>query len=152
MTEVIEQIEEVVEVQQVEETHHVDSVEEVHDVESIAETHEVQSVEEVHEVLGIASGPKGAPGEGMPAGGDAGDALIKGSDDDYDLEWKERQYTHEQAVPSDTWVIEHNMGIKPHVLIMNSAGERVYGWEEHPTVDKCILRWDAAFSGTAYLS
>ena len=98
------------------------------------------------------SGPKGAPGEGMPAGGDAGDALIKGSDDDYDLEWKERQYTHEQAVPSDTWVIEHNMGIKPHVLIMNSAGERVYGWEEHPTVDKCILRWDAAFSGTAYLS
>jgi len=97
-------------------------------------------------------GPKGAPGEGVPQGGDAGDVLIKGSDDDYDFEWKERQYTHEQAVPSDTWEIEHGMGFKPFVLIMNSAGERVYGWEEHPTINKVILKWDAAFSGTAYLS
>ncbi len=62
------------------------------------------------------------------------------------------KYVHEQGTPSETWDIQHNLGYRPHVLVINSAGERVYGWEEHVSSDRVLLKWKSAFSGTAYLS
>jgi hypothetical protein len=83
-----------------------------------------------------ARGEKGLQGDPGPPGLD-GSAL--GS------------YQHQQAVPSEVWTIEHPLGFKPAVTVVDSAGSVVYGDVSYSNQTVTII-FSAGFSGTAYLS
>jgi hypothetical protein len=62
-------------------------------------------------------------------------------------------YTHDQMVPSDTWVIVHNLGYMPGgVVVVDSAGTNVEGSVSHDSTSQITITFSAAFSGKAYLS
>ena len=51
----------------------------------------------------------------------------------------DRHYLFTQSIPSDTWVIEHNLGKYPNVTIIDSAGTVVEGsvrYIDENTVDR----------------
>lgn len=63
-------------------------------------------------------------------------------------------YVHNQSVPASVWTISHNLGKRPAVTALDSAGTRLFGEEEHPSVNQTILRFYAngnpvATGGTA---
>ncbi len=58
----------------------------------------------------------------------------------------------EQQVPSDTWVITHNLAFQPNVTVVDSGGTTVEGSISYDTVNQITLTFSAAFSGFAYLS
>ncbi|MFT3664635.1 phage portal protein [Piscinibacter sp.] len=61
-------------------------------------------------------------------------------------------YRHVQSTASDTWTIHHNLGMRPNVTVINSAGDEVEGDSDYPNENTVVLTFGAAFSGEAYLS
>jgi hypothetical protein len=61
-------------------------------------------------------------------------------------------YTHPQLVASDTWVIVHNLGRFPSVMIVDSAGTVVIGDIEYDSANQITLTFMAPFAGKAYLN
>lgn len=55
---------------------------------------------------------------------------------------------------SDEWDITHNLGFKPSgIVVIDSADTSMYGFGvEHVSNNRVILSFNAAFTGTAYLS
>ena len=64
----------------------------------------------------------------------------------------DKHFTYDQEVPSDTWVIEHNLGKEPSVSVVDSAGNIVEGDYNYVNTNKVILSFSSAFSGKAYLN
>jgi hypothetical protein len=61
-------------------------------------------------------------------------------------------FQYEQASASNVWVIDHGLGRTPTVIaVMDSAGTVIYGGVAHPTPDRTVLTFSAAFSGKARL-
>lgn len=61
-------------------------------------------------------------------------------------------FVFNQGVPSDTWVITHNLGRFPSVTVVDSAGQT---WSIKPiydSQDQITIRFAFAFSGRAYLN
>jgi len=63
-----------------------------------------------------------------------------------------QSYVHDQVVPSDTWTIHHNLGIRPNVTVVDSAGSLQVGEPEYVDANTLVIRYVAAFAGTAYVS
>lgn len=61
-------------------------------------------------------------------------------------------YIYNQGVPSDTWVINHNLNKNPSVTIVSSAGEEVEGAVVINSLNQVTITFCAAFSGKAYLN
>jgi hypothetical protein len=61
-------------------------------------------------------------------------------------------YVHNQNTPSDTWLIDHNLGWNPNVTVIDSAGTTVEGDIEYLSENSLTLIFSSGFSGTAYLS
>lgn len=61
-----------------------------------------------------------------------------------------RTYTHSQDIPSDTWVITHNLGRMPGVSVVDSAGSQVYGDIQYNDTNTITIRFSAAFAGKAH--
>lgn len=61
----------------------------------------------------------------------------------------DKNYVHTQEVSSDTWEVTHNLGKEPAVTVVDSAGTEVIGEVEYVSLNKCILRFQAPFSGKA---
>lgn len=61
-------------------------------------------------------------------------------------------YVHSQAIPSDNWVINHNLNIFPNIAVIDSAGTYIEGGIEYVNQNRVILTFVGGFSGTAYLS
>ena len=61
-------------------------------------------------------------------------------------------FVFHQAVPSDTWVIEHNLNKFPSVTVVNSHKEEVIGSLQYNTTNKLTLTFSAPFSGDAYIN
>lgn len=61
-------------------------------------------------------------------------------------------YIHTQNSPSDTWVIDHDLGWNPNVTVVDSAGTIVEGDIDYVSTNSITLTFSAGFSGTAYLS
>lgn len=80
-------------------------------------------------------GDKGEQGEQGPAGKDGG-----------------LRYTHNQMIPSDTWVIDHFMGVMPHVVVVDSSGDTVFGDVKYETLNRLSITFGGAFAGMAYLN
>lgn len=83
--------------------------------------------------IGIA-GPQGA--QGIP-----GEVLFS------DL-----SYVHNQAVPSDTWTVTHNLRFMPNITVVDSAGTVVEGSYNYLDENTVVLSFNGTFSGKAYLS
>ena len=61
-------------------------------------------------------------------------------------------FTFTQAAPSDTWTIEHNLGKKASVTVVDSADSVVYGDVDYTDLNNLTITFDGAFSGKAYLN
>jgi hypothetical protein len=122
-------------------------------VERLEATVTVQPVEAAPVVVAAAIGPQGAIGPAGatgPAGppgvtGVAGPAGATGPAGD-------ATYVHTQMVAAATWTIVHNLGKFPAVVVIDSAGTVVEGDVAYVDADTVILRFSAAFGGTAYLN
>ncbi len=89
-------------------------------------------------------GPQGPPGpEG--ADGQPGPEGPPGSGAD-------TTYTHNQGVPSPTWVITHNLGRFPSVSVVDSAGTVQIGDIIYDTANQVTVSFTASFAGKAYLN
>lgn len=98
-----------------------------------------------------APGPQGIPGPAGPAGesivGPAGPAGEPGEPGDAAL-----TYIHVQSIPSDTWVVEHNLGALVGVTVIDSAGTQVEGTVTYNSDSVLTISFAAGFSGRAILS
>ena len=61
-------------------------------------------------------------------------------------------YVYTQSVPSDTWVITHNLNFYPNVTIIDSAGTICVGDVTYTDRNSLTLTFGGGFSGEAYLS
>lgn len=60
-------------------------------------------------------------------------------------------YVHTQAVASDTWVINHNLGGQPTAVVLDSAGTQCEGTFSYQSNNTMTITFTAAFTGTAYI-
>lgn len=61
----------------------------------------------------------------------------------------DKHYVHKQETASDTWEVTHGLGKEPAVTVVDSAGTEVIGEVDYINLNKCILRFQAPFSGKA---
>lgn len=61
-------------------------------------------------------------------------------------------YIHDQAAPSATWVIGHNLDRYPAVSVVDSSGNTVICDAQYTSADSLTITFSAAFSGRAYLN
>jgi hypothetical protein len=61
-------------------------------------------------------------------------------------------YIYEQAIPSDTWVVNHNLNTYPSITIVDSGGNTVVGSENYIDKNTVEIKFSAAFTGKAYLN
>lgn len=61
-------------------------------------------------------------------------------------------YEHMQGSASDSWTITHNLGFKPNVTVIDSAGNIVEGEIAYTNTNSLTVSFQSAFSGTAYIS
>lgn len=61
-------------------------------------------------------------------------------------------YTHDQAVPSTTWTITHNLKKFPSVTVIDSAGTVTWGKVDYASEDVLSITFSSAFGGKAYLN
>lgn len=119
-------------------------------------TEQVVEVDIINEIIQIEA-PAGSYSisSGLPQGGVAGQILAKKNEADFQAEWvtpTPTNYIHLQDVPSDTWVIEHNLGKYPSVNIVDSANDDVIGEINYNNINQITLTFTASFSGKAFLN
>ena len=61
-------------------------------------------------------------------------------------------YEHTQGAASNSWVITHNLGFKPNVTVIDSAGNIVEGEIAYTNTNSLTVSFQSAFSGNAYIS
>lgn len=61
-------------------------------------------------------------------------------------------FTFEQAVASDTWIINHNLGRNPSVVVVDSAGTAFYPAVHYDNENQCTISMNGATTGKAYLN
>ena len=64
----------------------------------------------------------------------------------------DKTFTFAQATASDTWVIHHGLNKYPSVTVVDSGDNVVLGAVEYIDLNNCICRFNAPFSGKAYLN
>ena len=63
-----------------------------------------------------------------------------------------RRHVHTQGEASTTWTINHTLGGRPSVTIVDSAGTVVIGTITYISDYQIMVDFTAAFSGFAYLT
>lgn len=63
-----------------------------------------------------------------------------------------KRYIHTQASAQETWIVNHNLGGRPSVTIVDTAGTMVIGEVTYISDSQIIVEFTAAFSGFAYLT
>lgn len=61
-------------------------------------------------------------------------------------------YVFVQAVPASTWTINHLLGYKPNVTVVDSTERQVEGDVVYTSQNQVVITFSAAFAGEAYLS
>ena len=61
-------------------------------------------------------------------------------------------FTFEQAVASDTWIIKHNLGRNPSVVVVDSAGTVFYPAIQYDNENQCTVTMNGSTTGMAYLN
>ena len=76
-------------------------------------------------------------------------SAITGLQDVIDRLWT---FTYEQGVASDTWTIEHNLGRKPTVVVVDSADNVFYPAVQYIDLNTVVVTMNGATTGKAYLN
>lgn len=63
-----------------------------------------------------------------------------------------RRNVYEQVVASDVWTIDHDLGGRPQVTVVDSAGTQVVGEVRYVGDSRVVVEFSAPFSGFAYLT
>ncbi len=87
-------------------------------------------------------GPSGATGSTGPEGPQG----ISGSTSG-DL-----RYEHNQLIPADTWIVDHNLGKRPSVFIEDSGGNDLIADIIHVNVNQLQIVFASETGGKAYLN
>jgi hypothetical protein len=118
--------------------------------------------------------PEGVASIGVAPGGLGNQILRKASDLNYDTEWVDPEvgngtqgpagpagpvgpagvgtfYVHTQASAATTWTINHNLGYRPTVELLDSGSQEIDGDIAHPTVNQTIVTLNPATAGLARL-
>jgi hypothetical protein len=103
-------------------------------VEVVEEDIEIVVTEEIIQVEIGTFGPQGPPGPAGPAGSTT--SVF---------------YVHNQATPSATWTIDHNLGGHPTAVVQDSGGTTCEGNFAYPSINRLVITFSAAFSGVAYV-
>lgn len=61
-------------------------------------------------------------------------------------------YVHTQSSPSTTWTINHNLGFKPAVELLDSGSQEIDGEVSHPSVNQTVVTLNPASAGVARLN
>jgi len=69
-----------------------------------------------------------------------------------ELYLRTKRYIYDQAVPSSVWNITHELGGRPSVTVVDSAGTVVYGEVSYSSDSEITINFSAPFSGKAYLT
>ena len=64
----------------------------------------------------------------------------------------DKHHTHKQAQAAKVWKVVHNLGKRPAVTVVDSAGSAVVGEVDYLDDNTVRLTFSAAFSGTAYFN
>lgn len=67
------------------------------------------------------------------------------------VQWTDVKYTHSQSVASDRWGIQHNLGFKPSITVLDSSDNEVYAEVQHSSNNQLDVRFKNAQTGKAYL-
>lgn len=62
------------------------------------------------------------------------------------------RYVHTQEAASSEWVIDHGLGGRPSVTVVDSAATTVIGEVSYVSNSRVIVRFTSPFSGFAYLT
>ena len=63
-----------------------------------------------------------------------------------------QNFVFTQSSPSSTWNITHNLGRRPSVTVVDSAGSVVIGEVTYTSDNALTIQFSAGFSGQAYLN
>lgn len=92
-------------------------------------THQVAIIETATNVLELtAAGPQGPQG---PAGAPA--------------------YVHQQGSAAATWTINHNLGYRPSVELLNTGSQEIEGDVVHTSANQTVVSFSGAVAGQARL-
>jgi hypothetical protein len=118
-------------------------------VSVINDPEDVLVVEESTEIIDITTpGPQGPQGPQ----GQTGDTGPQGPQGPPGVPGGGFQYVHDQSIPSDTWVIFHNLNGYPNVSVVDSAGTEVVGEVTYDSAFQLTVRFSSGFAGKAFLS
>ena len=62
------------------------------------------------------------------------------------------RYTHVQSTPADHWVVQHGLGGRPSIVVVDTAGTVVIGSITYVSNLEIHVDFTSAFSGYAYLT
>jgi len=60
-------------------------------------------------------------------------------------------YVHTQSTPAIVWTINHNLGFRPSVELLDSGSQEIDGEIAHPTVNQTVVTLSPATAGLARL-
>jgi hypothetical protein len=60
-------------------------------------------------------------------------------------------YGHNQASPSASWIINHNLGYRPSVTLYSTGGAEIEGEVVHTSNNQARVYFDTAVAGSARL-
>ena len=61
-------------------------------------------------------------------------------------------YVHTQSTPSTTWTINHNLGFRPTVELLDTGSQEIDGEVAHPSVNQTVVTLNPATAGLARLT
>lgn len=60
-------------------------------------------------------------------------------------------FVYTQTVPATTWTINHNLGYRPSVELIDSGSQEIDGEVAHPSVNQTVVTLNPASAGAARL-
>lgn len=64
----------------------------------------------------------------------------------------DKNYVHDQGIPSLVWTVNHYLGKKASVSVVDSAGSAVVGIVHYTCLDSLTITFNSSFSGEAYIN
>lgn len=61
-------------------------------------------------------------------------------------------YVFTQSSPATTWTINHNMGFRPSVELLDSGSQEIEGEVAHPSINQTVITLNPATAGVARLT
>lgn len=84
----------------------------------------VRIVPSAPRVAVVHGGPQGPPGEGAA-------------------------YVHMQASAAAEWIVNHNLGARPHVTVLSTGGAEIEASVTHVSVNQLLINFAAPQAGSA---